>query len=233
MAPSHQQREARILDAAEQRFAAVGFAAASLREIVADAQVNLATVYYYFRSKEGLVVEVLKRRFGPLKDRNLALLDEAIRDAAPGHPPVEAILEAMFRPVVELAQTGSEESLIILGLIGRMWTEPSEPVQTLLRQEFAQVRAQFFDAFAAACPHLGKSDLLWRIETARASVCAMLCNMRNIKTATEGACDPGDASTALSHLIPMFSAGFRAPSIGTAAPKRPRKKQTPTPLSSL
>ena len=67
---------ARILDAAEGAIAEEGFAGASLRDIVREAQVNLATVYYYYGSKIGLMEAVLKRRFGPLREEHLALLRE-------------------------------------------------------------------------------------------------------------------------------------------------------------
>jgi len=60
-------RRERILDAAERAFGDYGFTGASLRRIVVEARVNLATVYYYFGSKNGLMEAVLKRRFGPLR----------------------------------------------------------------------------------------------------------------------------------------------------------------------
>ncbi len=218
MPVNHQTRKSRILDSAERCFAATGFDAASLRQIVAGARVNLATVYYYFTSKEGLVIAVIKRRFDPLRAQNLFLLDAAVRASATHTPPVEQILQAMLRPLVELAQTGTEASSIVLGLVGRMWTEPGEPIQQLLQEEFSEVRARFLEAFRAACPRLGQADLLWRIETVRASICAILCNMRRIKEATGGVCDPGDASAVLSHLIPFFASGFRAPAAGATPP---------------
>ena len=74
--PAEQDRQTRILDAAENAIAELGFAGASLRHIVLEAQVNLATVYYYFGSKRGLMEAVLKRRFGPLREEHLALLRE-------------------------------------------------------------------------------------------------------------------------------------------------------------
>ena len=57
LAPSHTgnghdaSRRERILEAAEQVFGDAGFAGASMRAIVRRAKVNLATVYYYFGSK--------------------------------------------------------------------------------------------------------------------------------------------------------------------------------------
>ena len=44
----------RILDTAERLFATQGYAATSLRGIIAEAGVNLAAVHYHFHSKEAL-----------------------------------------------------------------------------------------------------------------------------------------------------------------------------------
>src|SRR5215468_2096555 len=84
-------RRERILEAAEQVFGDAGFAGASLRAIVRRARVNLATVYYYFGSKNGLMEAVLKRRFGPLRQQQLDLLREAEGKQAGESLPVETI----------------------------------------------------------------------------------------------------------------------------------------------
>src|SRR5512136_2977818 len=101
--PTESDPRLRILDAAENAVAEAGFAGASLRDIVREARVNLATVYYYFDSKRGLMEAVLKRRFGPLREEHLALLREF--EAAPHGRPlsVAKILEAMLLPPLRLA----------------------------------------------------------------------------------------------------------------------------------
>ncbi|MBM3892065.1 MAG: helix-turn-helix transcriptional regulator, partial [Verrucomicrobia bacterium] len=77
MSPSSEQsRKMRILDAAEKAFADLGFEGASLRHIVQEARVNLATVYYYFKSKEGLMAAVFERRFGPLRNEHFEALQQ-------------------------------------------------------------------------------------------------------------------------------------------------------------
>ena len=78
--------QGRILDAAENALAEFGFAGAFLRDIVSEAKVNLATVYYYFGSKRGLMEAVVKRRFGPLREEHLALL-RAFEAGARGSQP--------------------------------------------------------------------------------------------------------------------------------------------------
>ena len=42
----------KILDAAEQLIAEQGYAATSLRQIIAEAGVNLASIHYHFGSKD-------------------------------------------------------------------------------------------------------------------------------------------------------------------------------------
>src|SRR6516225_12205354 len=49
-----QQNRQRILDAARQRFMRDGYEGATVRAIAADAGVDVAMVYYFFDSKEGL-----------------------------------------------------------------------------------------------------------------------------------------------------------------------------------
>ena len=50
----------RILEAAGPRFAGKGFDATTVREVTADAGVNLAAVNYHFRSKEELYLEAVR-----------------------------------------------------------------------------------------------------------------------------------------------------------------------------
>ncbi len=55
-----------LLDAAERRFARQGFAATTIKDIAAEAQLNSALLYYYFANKEDLYHAVLRRRIAGL-----------------------------------------------------------------------------------------------------------------------------------------------------------------------
>src|ERR1700748_619927 len=86
----------RILDAAEKLFGENGFDGTSLRDITAEADVNLAAVNYHFQSKDSLIDAVIARRIEPVNRRRIELLD-----AAGPNPTVEQVLEAFIAPVME------------------------------------------------------------------------------------------------------------------------------------
>jgi AcrR family transcriptional regulator len=58
-----QDKRQLLLEVAEQLFAKHGFEAVSVRQLAAEADVNLAMVSYYFGSKDGLFLELIKSKF--------------------------------------------------------------------------------------------------------------------------------------------------------------------------
>lgn len=209
--------QTRILDAAENAVAECGFAGASLRRIAQEARVNLATVYYYFRSKRGLVEAVLKRRFGPLREEHLALLRE-FEAANPGRPlPVEKILEAMLVPPLRLAAQDSARRQAVRRLFGRIVGEPNAETQEMLRHLRMESRTAFLKAFQRSLPEAPRADLLWSVEFVSGALAFTLCNPRELEVETRGACNPANTEKVLAEMIRFFSAGFHA--LG----RRPRK----------
>ncbi len=86
----------RILDTAEKLFGENGFDATSLRDITAQADVNLAAVNYHFQSKDSLIDAVIARRIEPVNRRRLEMLE-----AAGPNPTIEQIVEAFLAPLTE------------------------------------------------------------------------------------------------------------------------------------
>jgi AcrR family transcriptional regulator len=209
--------QVRILDAAENAIGEFGFAGASLRDIVREARVNLATVYYYFGSKNGLMEAVLKRRFGPLREEHLALLRE-FEAAAKRRPlPVEKILVAMLLPPLRLAAKAPAKHQAVTRLIGRIVTEPNPQIQEVLRTQRAEVRTAFQKALQRSLPKASLADLFWRIEFVWGALGFILCNPRKLEVETEGACDLAKTDDVLAEMIHFFTPGFRALSRGTSS----------------
>jgi AcrR family transcriptional regulator len=204
-------RQTRILDAAENAFADCGFDGASLRQIVSEAKVNLATVYYYFGSKDGLMEAVLKRRFGPLRQENMDLLRQYEREAKGRRLTVEKILEAMLLPPLRLASAPATRRQAVTRLIGRIVTEPNPRIQEVLRGQHAHVRAAFLQALHLSLPHIPPADLQWRLEFVWGALAFMLCNPGKFERQSGRSHDPRETRKVLLEMVAFFAPGFRAP----------------------
>ena len=88
-----------ILSAAERLYAERGFSDVTLRDIVAEANVNLAAVNYHFGSKDELIAELFVTRSIALNHERLAEL-KAAEDAGGGRAPIEAVMRALVGPTL-------------------------------------------------------------------------------------------------------------------------------------
>ena len=97
----------RLLDTAERLFGENGYASVSLRQVIAEAEVNIAAVHYHFGSKEGLLDAVLLRKIGPVTKQRMENLDRVLAEAGSKAPCVEKVLEAFLLPTAAVAPTAS------------------------------------------------------------------------------------------------------------------------------
>src|SRR5581483_8261607 len=150
----------RILDAAERLFAREGLEATSLRAITAEANVNLAAVNYHFHSKDALIRAVIRRRIGPVNEKRLAMLDECEAAAGDGPLPLDSVIDAFVRPVLEISRSHARE---FGPLMGRMYAEPSAFIERIYNEHLEDVVRRFVIAFKRALPDLPEVELLWRL----------------------------------------------------------------------
>ena len=203
----------RILDTAEKVFSSRGFDSASVRTIAAGAGVNLPTVYYYFGSKQGLIMAVLHRRCDPLRQEHLDLLRRFEEEAGGRQLAVEKILEAMLLPPLRLAASKSATHAVVMRLIGRVMAETDPKMQALLLSRHREIRNAFEAAFARSLPGLPRETLLWRCEFAWGTLGYLLCGAQRINQETGGGCNPLDTPVVLAHMIRFLAAGFHAPAV--------------------
>jgi AcrR family transcriptional regulator len=198
----------RILDAAEHLFARDGIEATSLRAITAEAGVNLAAVNYHFQSKDALVMAVIMRRAGPVNDRRIALLDACEREAGDGPLPLEEVLNAFLRPVMELYASNTRE---FAPLMGRLYTEPAEFVERIYKNKMEPVATRFIDAYQRALPGLPRNELVWRLHFSIGALAHTLAASHVLRIMSDGQCDPSDVEGTLKRLEAFMMAGLRAP----------------------
>ena len=196
----------RILDAAEREFAAHGFHGASLRSMTRAADVNVASIHYYFGSKEALLRATLERIVRPVNEERLRQLDEAL--ALEQEPSVEAILTAFIRPDLELIARLGERGAIMARFSGRSYTEPEEVVSRIITDLFSEVGARFLAALSLAVPDVSEEELRWRLRC----VVAIITYLLAAQGTARALFDPGDIESTSERFVAFAAAGLRAPS---------------------
>jgi AcrR family transcriptional regulator len=178
--------KSRILDTAEKLFALNGFKPTSLRDITAEAQVNLAAVNYHFQSKDSLIDAVIARRIEPVNQRRIEMLDALGPDAT-----LEQVLTAFLAPVLELPMES-------VPLMGRMMSEPDLFMERVYRKHL-QPMARRFQGRLYSTAGVMTHVLTWS---------GVLPEMSG------GMCNIADRPALLKRVVSFVAAGFRQESKG-------------------
>jgi AcrR family transcriptional regulator len=189
----------RILDAAEKLFGQNGFDATSLRDITAEADVNLAAVNYHFQTKDSLIDAVIARRIEPVNEKRRSML----ADAGP-NPNVEQILIAFLAPIL------FEDIKQIAPLMGRIMATPDGFITRLFKRHFEEIVRLFSGALAQALPELAPAEIAWRLHFTAGAMAHILTRSYLLPEFTNGLCDPSDRPAVLARLVTFAAAGFRA-----------------------
>jgi AcrR family transcriptional regulator len=198
--------KAAVLATAERLFAEQGLRAVSVRDITAEAGVNLASVNYHFGSKDALVFEIFRRRTAELSRERARRLHQAI-DRHGGSPPVREILEALIAPPLIWSRIGHERRTALQFII-RARSEGGEDVREVLRTDVSHLRP-FADALLAARPDLPAEEVYWRLHF----TLGMIHNNRfaefdRLHVLSGGATREGEAERLLARMLDFAEAGF-------------------------
>jgi AcrR family transcriptional regulator len=199
----------RILDAAENLFAANGFGAISLRAIIKEAGVNTASVHYHFGSKEGLIEAVLERRVAPINKIRLDLL-ETIESRCPTGPlPLRNVVEAFLAPVIHIHRGAVAERRLLSRLLGRAITEPNHNVKESMRTVMGEIFQRFSAAFIRALPDLSPDEVVLRFYFVIGSLAFTVAGPHASEDATPSIRDH-DADHITRSLVDFAVAGMSA-----------------------
>jgi AcrR family transcriptional regulator len=200
--------KAAVLSTAERLFALNGFRNVSVRDITAEAGVNLASVNYHFGSKDGLLFEIFRRRTAELNRERARMLHEASARHA-GRPPVREILTALIAPPLRWSEPMSSRRIAMQFII-RARSEGTEAVREVLRTDVSHLR-RFADALIAARPDLAPEDIYWRLHF----TLGMIHNNRfaefdRLHVLSDGLTRESDGEALLGRMVDFAEAGFLA-----------------------
>ena len=202
-APSQRSLETRkrILDAAEQVFAAHGFEGASIREIAEKAGVQGALVHHHGGKKTELFFTVVSRRADELSALRLAAL-QACRDAGP--ITLRCVIASFVGPFLKKTQHGGPEWLAYGRLIAHVSSD--ERWRPIAKACFDPTAEIFLHEISQLLPNKSRVAI-------GAGFVFMVSSMLSVCTskwridALSGGSDKGDLDDT---LLDFFEAGFLA-----------------------
>lgn len=198
--------KAAVFNAAERLFALHGFQNVSVRDITAEAAVNLASVNYHFGSKDALLFEIFRRRTSELNRERARMLHEAA-DRHGGKPPVREILEAYFAPPLRWASPDNDRRISVQFII-RARSEGTEQMREAIQSDVSHLE-RFANALLAARPDLPREEVYWRLHFCL----GMVHNNRFIEFdrlhhLSGGVTREGDTQALLTRMLDFAEAGF-------------------------
>ena len=199
----------RLLDAAEGLFCERGFKGTSIRDIAASAGCNIASVNYYFGSKEKLYEKVWQRYLIPMRDARIASINKIISQAK-AQPNLEDLLRSFADTFVgSMADTSRTSRLS--KLMAREYIDSHLPTNMFVNEIMTPTISAMHRALVKTCPDLDESKILLMVF----SVVGQLVHLVHIKTMFEHGGDDlsmpiFDSDEAINHIVKFSAAGIRA-----------------------
>src|SRR6478736_6884110 len=188
-----------ILAAAERLYADRGFGDVTLRDIVAEASVNLAAVNYHFGSKDELIAELFVTRSLATNRERLNEL-KAAEEQGGGRAPIDEILRALVGPTLRGCLGPDREGSTAARFMIRASIESVAPIRRIKNREIDHLR-KFAAAMRRAMPGRDESDLHWGLHFALAMAHHTIRDSERLAKLSEGSCDLNDVEGIIDRIV--------------------------------
>jgi AcrR family transcriptional regulator len=199
----------KILDVAERLFAEVGIHATSIRQIVKEAGVNVASLHYHFGSKEEVIHQIITRRLRPINELKIKRLDQLQEETASKPQELEAVLRAFIEPHIQMQKVAGDKVKILMKLMVQIEDE-GERLKLMQDPVFMNVFNRFTSALQSILPHLSYSELIWRFKFMIFSMHAIMLQ-HPMPTNSQFKDEKERTEDTINYVITFLKAGFLAP----------------------
>ncbi len=203
--PSDQTRTA-ILAAAERLYADRGFGDVTLRDIVSEANVNLAAVNYHFGSKDELIAELFVTRSLALNKERLRELREA-EEAGDGRADIADILRALVGPTLRGCLGPENQRSTPARFMIRVSIESVPAIRRIRNREIDHLR-KFIAAMKRSLPDRSDVDLYWGLHFALAMAQQTVRDSERLTKLSEGKCDVDDVEGVIARVVDVAVMGL-------------------------
>ena len=195
-----------ILAAAERLYADRDFGDVTLRDIVAEANVNLAAVNYHFGSKDELIAELFVTRSLALNRERLSEL-KAAEEARGGRAPIEAVLRALVGPTLRGCLGPDNQRSTAARFMIRVSIESVPPIRRIRNREIDHLR-KFVAAMARSLPGCSDVELYWGLHFALAMAQQTVRDSERLTKLSEGKCDVEDVEAVIERVVSVAVMGL-------------------------
>jgi AcrR family transcriptional regulator len=203
--PSDQTRTA-ILAAAERLYADRGFGDVTLRDIVAEANVNLAAVNYHFGSKDELIAELFVTRSLALNKERLRELREA-EEAGDGRANISDVLRALVGPTLRGCLGPENQRSTPARFMIRVSIESVPAIRRIRNREIDHLR-KFVAAMRRSLPDHSEVELYWGLHFALAMAQQTVRDSERLAKLSEGKCDVDDVEGVIERVVSVAMLGL-------------------------
>ena len=208
--PSDQTRGA-ILAAAERLYADRGFGDVTLRDIVAEANVNLAAVNYHFGSKDELIAELFVTRSLALNRERLREL-RAAEEKGKERADVSEILRALIGPSLRGCLGPEHERSTAARFMIRASIEAVPPIRRIRNREIDHLR-KFVAALSRTLPERSEVELYWGLHFALAMAQQTVRDSERLMKLSEGKCDLDDVDGVIDRVVAVAVLALTGPAV--------------------
>jgi AcrR family transcriptional regulator len=188
-----------ILRAAERLYAERGFADVTLRDIVAEADVNLAAVNYHFGSKDELIAELFVTRSIATNRERLNEL-KAAELAGGGRADIEAVLRALVGPTLRGCLGPEQQRSDAARFMIRASIEAVPPIRKIKNREIDHLR-KFAAAMKRSLPALPEVEIFWGLHFALAMAHHTIRDSERLLRLSDGKCDLDDIDGIIERVV--------------------------------
>lgn len=149
--------KAMLLDCAEELFSKWGYAGVSIRDVTDRTQTRVASVNYYFGTKQNLYFEVIRRRAEPLAEARIAALKQVIASDLKDEARLEAIINAFVDPPLKFWSCGEPGWRNFFKLSGHVTFSSLWPHE-IMTQFYNEPAAMLMKALAQLYPEAQPAD---------------------------------------------------------------------------
>jgi AcrR family transcriptional regulator len=203
-----QDKQERILDAAEEYFSEHGFDGVTIRDVARAAGVDTALLHYYFDTKKGLFDAVFRRRAEILNRMRIDSINEYAQQMG-DKVTVEGTVEAFTGPLFDLAAQGDVRWKHYFALLAQVNNTPAWGGKTMARY-FDPVIQRLIEVVRIALPDASPEDLYWSYHFLSGALTLTLSQTGRIDRLSNGICRSSDFGAVHERMAPFIAAGFLA-----------------------